>query len=131
MGAPDSGPHDFSDYLQQVKAWDLVMAQPDPLGNNSTNSTASPLKHSQSGRKREPDPEARDLRSVPSIFFDDGFDIEDPDTFHSACPIRDGSEVQSIRNLERHHDKVRWISNTCTVKPLYTGHQIHSKNRPV
>lgn len=46
------------------------------------------------------------MRSVPSIFFEDGFDIEDTDTFHAACPIRDGSEVQFINKLEGHLDKV-------------------------
>lgn len=106
-GAPASGPHDFSEYLQRVKTWDLVMAEPDPLRNTSgQSSTASPLRLSRSARTRESDPEARDVGSVPSIFFEDSFDVEDSATFHAACPIGDLGESQCIKKLEGHLDKV-------------------------
>lgn len=112
-GAPASGPHDFSEYLQRVKTWDLVVAEPDPLSNVSgQSSTTSPLRQIRGTHKRASDPEARNASSVPSIFFEDSFDVEDSATFHAACPIGDLGEVQCIQNLEGYLDKV-WGQLCC------------------
>lgn len=107
-GVPTSGPHDFSEYLQQMKAWELVMGEPDPFSSDTPQSSnTSPLRLVSRSRKRESEPGAPDVRSVPSIFFQDSFDVEDSATFHAACPIGDLNEAERIHNLEGHLDKVQ------------------------
>lgn len=46
-------------------------------------------------------------RSVPAVFFSESFDVQDPSTFHAACPVGDHGEGECIAALEGHLDMVR------------------------
>jgi hypothetical protein len=83
------------------------MAEPDPLSNAAVHSSAVlPLRQDQSTHERASDTENRIVSSVPNVFFEGSFNIEDTATFHTACPIEDIGEEACIRNLEGHLDKV-------------------------
>lgn len=45
-------------------------------------------------------------RSVPAVFFSESFDVQDPSTFHAACPVGDQGEGECIAALEENLDMV-------------------------
>ena len=84
------------------------MGETDPFSSDTPQSSnTSPLRLVQSTRKRDSEPGALDVRSVPSIFFQEAFDVEDSATFHAACPVGDLNEAERIQTLEGHLDKVQ------------------------
>eukprot|EP00892_Ulva_mutabilis_P010260 jgi/Ulvmu1/7606/UM038_0031.1 len=93
----DPQQHDFSAYLRQSRAWHMVMdnepgheaSRSCPPADTETQATLRSVK-----------------RSVPAIFFSEDFDVQDPSTFHAACPIGDHGEGDCIFSLQGHLDMV-------------------------
>lgn len=54
-------------------------------------------------------------RSVPAVFFCEAFDVQDPATFHAACPVGDHGEGYCIALLQGHLDMV------CYTRPKLRG----------
>lgn len=97
--------HDFTAYLQQARAWHAVMdSEPCAAQQQSMDASTSTTVDPASSTLRTV------RRSVPAIFFSESFDVQDPATFHTACPVGDQGEGECIAALEGHLDMVRHCS---------------------
>lgn len=107
--------HDFSGYLREARAWHNVMDnEPKATDGHGEDSSGTSQPQNTSTTLRTV------RRSVPNIFFSENFDVEDPTTFHAACPVGEGGEGECITVLEGHLDMVRQrITSADILHPVF------------
>ena len=129
IGQPAAGTHDFTEYLRQTRGWQEAMRddflQRATSADQAHDLASAPQPHSADSQQAPDAPVAasalQELQaSVPALFFEDGFDIGDVDTFRQACPMHLRDETRVARRLGEHLDAVRTLRAAHCLTPCST-----------